>query len=189
MNKINRSLFRAFRSIDDDLEEALQHISIAVDALSKEKYPHLAKNGKVGQRIKKFIGDNEGFIMRLCMPNVQAISFMYSIRGTNYPLSQVFYKLIRSSLLHGDGFEKHLVFDSGAALGVSKKGKFIVSYAMVNAFALAILTDPKNSDGEFSEPVSIYYGVKENPDIIQLDTYFGKQVELLQRLGLSTSFL
>ncbi len=139
---------------NNDFENALIQISIAIDRTAKKKWA----NKGVGIRIKNFINEYETFIYQFISFGQIQLSKGGKI-SIQMTLDELLYKAIRCSLLHGDDIEDFInIVDTNDKIGV-KNGKLIITPAYITGFMFSVIVDAKNKN-EYckSDPIFGIYG-------------------------------
>ncbi len=129
----NRLLTAYKHFFEDDVENALIQVSIAIDAYSKKKY----SIKRVADRIKKFLNEN--------MEVISIFGTNGFIRSGGFKFAQgdlttILYKSVRCSLLHEAQLADHLSFIKGSELFVFSD-KLTLNQNFVLALILSIIVD------------------------------------------------
>lgn len=142
MSTISRRIETAIKHlIDKDYENALIQISIAVDATAKRKWQKL----KVGERIKKFIKENEAFIYQTASSGGLFICQGGGLIMQGKELPEIIYKLIRCTLQHGDELSDYIIIkESFNTLGVVNN-KIIINTGHIYGLLFSVIFDPINN--------------------------------------------
>jgi hypothetical protein len=130
---------------ENDFENALIQLSIALDRTARKKHPKLG----VGKRIMKFAKEYESFIYQfasggsLVPENGALISF--KIDEKNVIWSEILYKSIRCALLHGDEIEDTLEFTMDLRIGFNGK-KILINQGHISGLLYSIVSDEVNKN-------------------------------------------
>lgn len=139
---VSRRIDTAIKHLrENDYENALIQISIAIDRTAKKKYPNVKK---VGSRIKKIIQNYESFIyffasngQMLVMPNAKVVI------GTE-DLPNMIYKSVRCALQHGDDLTDNVVIEDGVVSLGMRDGKFILNRGHIFGLLFSVVGDNVN---------------------------------------------
>lgn len=141
---------------DDDIENALIQLSIAVDAYAKKKY----KIKKVGQRIKTLLNDNMEVISLVgTMGYLKAPSLTFP----DGKLESILYESVRCSLLHEAEVSERIEFIKGNQLFVVSD-KLGLNENFVLGLLISIIVDDEDK----------ILNLREIPDI----TFRDKQIKI-----------
>lgn len=120
-------------------EEALINFFPALDQTAKRRRP----KERVGDRIKAFLKDEQGFISAL------AISAHFaSLTIDNYTFPEAIYKFGRNAIAHDGELDPRLSFNNEFGMQIGERWNLPSSY--IAALAISVMTAPENSD-EFIE--------------------------------------
>ena len=142
MVEYTERLLEAYQKVvQGDWSNALIQICINLDITAKKKY-----GGKPGERIKKYIRENQYAITRIAMLHLEVHGDMiFSVSENKHmKFEELLYKFVRCALLHEGELDKRIKIVSSASLGVDSDGRFILSKHMIYAFFLLLVSDPQN---------------------------------------------
>ncbi len=159
---------------ENDFENALIQISIAIDRTAKKKYA----NKKVGQRIKKFIKEYESFIYQFASDGKLIMSQGATI-SLGKELPEIIYKSVRCVLQHGDDLEDKIeITDTVGLLGV-RNGRFIINKGHIGGLLFAIIIDKTNKN-EHCKSEPIYF---HNNIAIKINDLWGNPEKIENLMG------
>jgi len=143
--------------LNEDWENALIQISIAMDATTKKKW---SKKMAVGRRISNFIKEYEQLIYLLSSNGSWHLGcggyIAYDIDGKKTELPKIYSKLIRGALVHGgEELSDKFVFEK-QKIGV-ESGKIIINQGYLLGFLLSVVVDPVNKDESCKNNPMIFY--------------------------------
>lgn len=151
MSYLDRLIEGYQKIVQNDWINGLIQICINLDAISKKHY-----GGKPGDRIKKYIRDNQFIITRIGMLDLEVhgdIIFRVA-GGRDMTFEEVVYKLIRCALLHEGELDSRISIIDSPIIGLDDEGKFLLSKKMIMAFLLLLVSDPLNSRIEWPSSAS-----------------------------------
>lgn len=156
---IKKRVIHAFKAFyENDLDEALFHISPAIDATASKRYPSLG----VGERIRSFLKDEQDLIYGFstaykCDISGSNVTILFGSEGE---LQSIVYKFIRCKQAHGKSIDKSKItlggdFGIGGFViqGASIKprpGTILISRATVLSMIFAVVSAIENLDIDFS---------------------------------------
>ena len=117
-----------------DYEAALVHFFPALDKTAKRRRP---KDG-VGDRIRKFLSDQEALISAIATGNVIK---NISVDGISFP--DAIYKFGRTSIAHEGELDKRLQITDSNLLSIGQVWSLPASY--IHALCIAVMVAPENS--------------------------------------------
>jgi len=117
-----------------DYESALIHFFPALDKTAKRRRP---KEG-VGERIRKFIGDQEAIITAIATGNI--ITNIH-VNGVTFP--EAIYKFGRTSIAHEGELDKRLEITDSDTLSIGEVWSLPASY--IHAMCIAVMVVPENA--------------------------------------------
>jgi len=158
--------------IENDFENALIQLSIAIDATAKNKWPHLNGRGHTGDRIKKFLKEYETLILQFTTEGFfrappGALSIPVSIPNTSSvpnSIPEILYLSIRNSLLHGSEYSDYFIIDPDIVGFGVENGKPIFSIGVVYGLLFSVVVDVSNKS-EFCDP-GLVVGIGDSSIVI-----------------------
>jgi hypothetical protein len=142
--------------LNEDWENALIQISIAMNATTKKKW---SKKMAVGRRISNFIKEYEQFlfiVIKWILASWVRWHIAYDIDGKKTELPKIYSKLIRGALVHGgEELSDKFVFEK-QKIGV-ESGKIIINQGHLLGFLLSVVVDPVNKDESCKNNPMIFY--------------------------------
>jgi hypothetical protein len=133
-------------------EDACIHLFPAMDTTAKKRRP---KNG-VGDRIKKFLSDQEDIISVAATGNYIVNC---TFNGLTFP--EAIYKFGRTSIVHEGELDERLKFTSTNQIMIGEKWSLPSSYIL--AMCVAVMAAPENSREKIDAPCIINLFEKQWP--------------------------
>lgn len=165
-SSIGRRLASALAALQkDDFEGACTHIFPALDKTAKLRRP---KDG-VGERIKKFIADQEGIISIVATGSrITGIS----VNGINFP--NAIYKFGRTSIVHEGELDPRLKFSRDGALEIGETWHLPASYIV--GLCVAIMSAKENA----KERAPIFGSMNILGKMWEIDSIWGSEAKIEQ---------
>jgi hypothetical protein len=135
----------------NDFENALINISIAIDKTAKKKY----RIKGVGERIKKFIYEYESFIYQFAMNGEVTFHVKGKIEICGKELHDIVYKSIRCALLHEGEIGNNVeIVNKVGIMGGTKEGKFIINKGHIDALLFSVISEDVNKNEKCDSGIS-----------------------------------
>ena len=174
---VSNRLLQALEHLEnDDFENALIQLTIAIDVTSKS----LSRPGvSQSQRNKKFIDDNQQFIYQFATAgflNVTGSINYVTPTGATRTFGDVLYKLIRCGLQHDGILSDYFVFLRGKGIGAVRtpvdkhtNSGFGISKDLLLSLCLVVLCATCNANENFNQEIAYtLYGLT-----VDLNQYWG----------------
>ena len=127
-----------------DYEQALIHFFPALDKTAKRRRP----KDKVGERIRRFIADQEAIITAVATRNViVGVTF----DGLSFP--DAIYKFGRTAIAHEGELDPRLTFNDSGSLQIGRTWNLPSSY--ITGLCVGVMVAPENAGESIDAPLSI----------------------------------
>lgn len=159
----------------DDYENALIQVNIAIDATAKKEYP----KEKTSHRCKKFLRENQAFITRVGLGLLE-IHGDIKFGKEGKTLEEVLYNIIRCTLLHEGEMSEKIEITSKVSIGMSEDGKVIIPLNLIWAMILAVIGSKVNANERLPEHYSVTIGTIRRTLKLRLNEFWGKKEEIFE---------
>ena len=125
-----------------DYEEAFIHLFPAIDKTAKRRIP----KGRVAERIKAFLHDENKLITGIATKNVMDIA----VDGIDLPTA--LYKFGRTSIAHEGELDERLTINNTGSIEIGRVWNLPSSY--VFGMTMAVVLAPENSDEQVASAIT-----------------------------------
>lgn len=163
--------------MDQDYENALIQVCIAIDGTAKRKWPTC----KPGKRIRNFVDEYEAFIYQFASAGGMVLGGTGNMRGKivfhGGELPDILYKSVRCVLHHGDELSHHLVIKEGNNIIGVDQGRIVMNKGFIDGLLFSVVSDKVNErESCYSLPTYSFSG-----STITINEAWGK-VHLIEKL-------